>query len=152
MQTPVKAAYTNGRRILERLPQGCELTAAVLDICRREGVQTASFSVTGNLSEMTVGTFDQRQQVYVTQREKGPYDILSCTGTVTGTKENPSLNARLTVAGLDGAVTGGALFAETIIYAAELDLQELSGPALTRTYDPKTGLQQWVRPLLEKPV
>lgn len=141
-----KADYAYGRRILERLEHGCELTAALTHICDREEIRTAAFSIIGNLSEMTIGTFDQQQQVYVTHRQKGFFEILTCSGTITGTREHQSINARLAVADPAGSVTGGALFADTIVYAAELDLRELVGPDLKRSYDMKTGLRQWTLP------
>ena len=38
-----------------------------------------------------------------------------------------------------GKIIGGHLFSETILYAGEIDLQELTGKPLERAYDGTTG-------------
>jgi predicted DNA-binding protein with PD1-like motif len=38
---------------------------------------------------------------------------------------------------------GGLLFSETILFAGEIDLQEMTGEPLERVYDDKTGLRLW---------
>jgi predicted DNA-binding protein with PD1-like motif len=137
------AGYRVGRRFLARLPHGEDLNTAVEDLCRRRDIKQAVFQVTGAVSLLTIGIFDQTQQVYVTDRQKRDFEIVSCGGNVSRQQERYVLNSRIAAADTEGRLTGGALFSPTCIYAAEIDLQELIGDPLKRTYDPSTGLMLW---------
>jgi predicted DNA-binding protein with PD1-like motif len=103
----------------------------------------ASFSLVGAVSSATFGSYDQKQQVYVTTKEKAHLEIATCTGNVSLLDGNPVVNAHIVLGDKQGKITGGHLFSETIIFAGEIDLQELTGKPLERTYDDTTGLMLW---------
>jgi uncharacterized protein len=136
-------AYTPGRRFLVPLPAGKDLIAALETICSRNAVQTAAFTIIGAASLLTIGTYDQQQQVFVTHRKEGFFEIVSCTGNISRDDQGWQINGRMMAADLDGRVWGGTLFSQTQLYTGELDLQELLGAPLSRTYDPATGLLAW---------
>ena len=143
MTTLAFSAYTPGRRFLGRLPHGHDLIAVIQAFCRNALIQTASFSVIGAVSEVTLGAYDPKQQVYVTFTRKAALEIVSLSGNVSLKDGQPFVHAHLVLADENGQTSGGHLFSETIVYAGEIDLQELIGPPLERAYDAATGLMLW---------
>ncbi len=135
--------YRVQRRYLTALPAGQDLIAGLEAVCARNSIATAVFSLIGTASVLTIGTYDQHQQVYVTRRKEGFFEILNCTGNISRSGEAFQINARIMAADLDGRVWGGTLFPECRLFAGELDLQELSGAMISRKYDPRTGLMLW---------
>lgn len=103
----------------------------------------ATFSVIGAVSSATIGAYDQKQQVYVTSKEEAPLEIVSCIGNVSLKDGKPFIHAHILLADEQGKTIGGHLFSETIIYAGEINLQELTGKPMERTYDNDTGLMLW---------
>ena len=132
-----------GRRFVGRLPHGKDLLASIKDFCTESSIQAATFSIIGAVSSATLGNFDQKQQVYVTFTERSPLDILVCAGNVSLNDQALFIHAHIVLGDERGKIIGGNLFSETIIYAGEIDLQELSGSPLERTYDEATGLLLW---------
>ena len=136
--------FTPGRIFLEALRPGEDLLTAIETLCAREAIKTATFTVWGALSSFTLGWYDPSQQVYATSHEKRNMQIASCAGTVSLVEEKPSAAASCVLADEEGQVFGGQLFSESIISAAELALQEITGPPVIRSYDENTGLLLWI--------
>jgi len=103
----------------------------------------ATFLIIGAVSSVTVGAYDQKQQVYVTEKEKGPFEILTCSGNISLKDGNPMVHAHITLCDEHGKTFGGHLFSETIVYAGEIELYELIGKPCERAYDKTTGLNLW---------
>ena len=68
---------------------------------------------------------------------------MSCIGNVSLKDGKPFIHAHILLADEQGKTIGGHLFSETIIYAGEINLQELTGKPMKRTYDSNTGLMLW---------
>lgn len=135
--------FNTGRRLVGALKKGADLIGAVERFCRAASVRTARFSVWGAVSGFTVGVYDPTQQVYVTHSETAPREVVSCTGTVSQEDGRPAVHARIILADAEGGLTGGRLFSDTRIFAAEIVLDELLGPPLERGYDSDTGMMLW---------
>ncbi len=135
--------FKPGRRFVGRLPHGKDLIATIEAFCEAHSIQMATFSVIGAVSSVTLGAYDQRQLVYVTFTETSSLEIINCIGSVSLMDGNPSIHAHIALGDKDGNVIGGHLFSETILFAGEIDLQELSGKPLERSYDDTTGLMLW---------
>jgi predicted DNA-binding protein with PD1-like motif len=103
----------------------------------------ATFSLIGAVSSYTIGAYDQKQQVYVTEKEKANLEIVTCAGNISLMDGKPFVHAHIVLGDEKGNTMGGHLFSETIIFAGEISLQELKGKPLERTYDEKTGLSLW---------
>lgn len=132
-----------GRLFLGRLPHGEDLITSIEDFCKDASIQMATFSVIGAVSSVTIGSYDQKQQVYVTSMEKSPLEIINCTGNVSLKDGNPIIHAHIVLCDEQGKTIGGHLFSETIIFAGEIELQELKGTPMERSYDNTTGLMLW---------
>jgi len=143
MENIVPQEFTLGRRFMGRIPQGQDLIAAIEHFCLAQNIQMAAFTATGALSSATLGTFDQQQQVYVTTVEDKPFSLVACQGNVSIKDARPFVYVSAVLSDTDGHIIGGRLFTNTIIFAGEFDLQELTGPPLTRHYDATTGLMLW---------
>lgn len=135
--------YRLGRRFLGRLPYGADLIQSVEDFCKENLIQTATFSVIGAVSSITLGSYDQQQLVYVTFKEEKPFEIVTCAGNVSIKDGNPIVHAHIVLGDEQGKTIGGHLFSESLVFAGEMDLQEFIGEPLERSYDEKTGLFLW---------
>ncbi len=135
--------FKNGRRFMGRLPHGEDLIKSIEAFCAESAVSMATFAAIGAVTLVTLGAYDQKQQVYVTYTKEAPLEIVSCTGNISLKDGNPMVHAHILVADMHGKTIGGHLFSETIVYAGEIDLLELAGKPLERAYDTTTGLMLW---------
>lgn len=135
--------FKNGRIFTGRLPHGVDLVQSIEDFCKDASINMATFSLIGALSSITIGSYDQKQQVYVSFSKNAHLEILSCTGNVSIKDGSPMVHAHIVLADIDGKTFGGHLFSESIIFAGEIKIQELSGEQLERKYDTTTGLMLW---------
>ncbi|MDI6688497.1 MAG: DNA-binding protein [Desulfobacterales bacterium] len=135
--------FQRGRLFVGCLPQGRDLILSVEEFCENALIHMALFSVIGAVSSATIGVYDQKQQVYVTVKEEAPFEVVSCMGNVSLKDGKPFIHAHILLSDEQGKTIGGHLFSETIIYAGEINLQELTGKPRERTYDNDTGLMLW---------
>jgi predicted DNA-binding protein with PD1-like motif len=138
--------FKAGRRFIGRLPHGRDVIRSIEDFCKGVFIQMASFSVIGAVSAVTIGSYDQKQQVYVTEFKEGPFEIVSCIGNISLKDGAPTVHAHVVLADMQGETIAGHLFSETTLFAGEIDLAELTGKPLERTYDDITGLMLWKMP------
>lgn len=134
-----------GRIRLARLNRHVDLLAAIESLCRKDGLDTVLFTVTGSITGAVFGVYDPCQQVYVTEQIEQPMTLVACTGNLVRNGARYWVQAHGTAADLDGRVHAGRLFSPTPVVAAEAVLQELSGHRLQRSYDENTGLRLWSR-------
>jgi len=143
MDKLICSEFKLGRRFVGRLPHGKDLITSIEGFCKASSIQMATFSVIGAVSSATLGAYDQKQQVYATFTQEEPLEVVTCTGNISLMDENPVVHAHIVLANLEGKTIAGHLFSETILYAGEIDLQELTGKPLKRAYDDTTGLMLW---------
>ena len=143
MNPPVCSEFELGCRFVGRLPHGKDLIASIEDFCIESSIQMATFSIIGAVSSATIGAYDQKQQVYVTYTENMPMEVVTCVGNVSLKDQAPVIHAHIVLGDERGKIIGGHLFSETVLYAGEMDLQELIGKPLERVYDRTTGLFLW---------
>jgi predicted DNA-binding protein with PD1-like motif len=133
------------RHFWANLPKGIDLIGGIIQFCKDQKVQTASFVVSGAVSMATTGVYDQKQQVFVTRVEKGDFEIVSGTGSLfLDSKKNAEqdgyfVDGQVLLSDTKGNLIGGKLFSETITFAVALDLTELHGNPITLTHDQVTG-------------
>ena len=143
MDNLICSEFKPGRRFIGRVPYGKDLITSITDFCIELSVRMATFSVIGAVSSVTMGAYDQKQQVYVTFTQEAPLEIVTCTGNVSLMDGEPVVHAHIVLGDLQGKTIGGHLFSETILYAGEIDLQELTGKPMERAHDDTTGLMLW---------
>ena len=131
-------SYQAGRRFIGRLADAEDLIQAVTTLGLEKKIATARVSITGRVTRLTVGTFDPRQQVYVTRSEERPMEIVACQGLLSTAGNRPFFQAHIMLAD-ETTIIGGRLFSETIAAEAECIVEELLGPLTDRCYDTSTG-------------
>ena len=132
-----------GRCMLGRVPFRKDLIGAVEDFCAHHAIKTAVFSIIGSVTSATLGCYDQNQQVYVTFKKEEALEIVHCTGNVSLKNGKPAVHAHGVFADINGHTVGGHIFSETVVYGAEIYIQELLGDPPAREYDEQTGLLLW---------
>ena len=137
------STFETGRCMLARLPHGRDFVKSVEDFCLENAITVGVFSVIGAVMSATMGSYDQNQQVYVTFKKDEPLEIVHCTGNVSLKDGKVAVHAHAVFADVNGQTTGGHVFSETLVYAAEIYIQELLGKPLEREYDERTGLSLW---------
>jgi predicted DNA-binding protein with PD1-like motif len=137
------STFEAGRCILGRLPYGKDLLWAIEDFCVQNSIQTGVFSIIGSVKSVTLGSFDQNQQVYVTCKKEEQLEIVNCAGNVSLRDGKVAVHAHAVLADINGQTIGGHIFSETIVFAGEIYLRELLGKPLEREYDNITGLPLW---------
>jgi predicted DNA-binding protein with PD1-like motif len=143
MDELICSEFKLGRRLLGRLPHGKDMITSIEDFCIASDIQTATFSVIGAVSSATLGVYDQKQHVYITFIENAAMEIVNCIGNVSLKDKTPVIQSHIVLADEHGKIIGGRLFSETILFAGEIDLQEMTGETLERVYDDKTGFMLW---------
>ena len=143
MKKLICSEFKAGRRFLGSLPHQKDLISAIENVAAEASVKMATFSIIGAVSSVTMGSYDQNQQVYVTETQTGPFEILTCVGNISLKDKKPMAHAHIVLCDEHGKAFGGHLFSETIIFAGEIEMVELTGIPLERTYDPTTGLMLW---------
>ncbi len=143
MDTIRHATFEAGRYMLGKLPHGRDLVGTIEEFCAQNGIQTGVFSVVGAVTSVTLGSYDQNQQVYVTCKKEEPLEIAACAGNVSCKDGKPAVHAHAVLADISGQTIGGHIFSETLVYAGEIYFRELLGELLERKYDEITGLLLW---------
>ncbi|MBW2193292.1 MAG: DNA-binding protein [Deltaproteobacteria bacterium] len=143
MKKMICAEFQPGRLFVGRLPYGNDLIKAIEDFCQSSSIQMATFSLIGAVSSYTIGAYDQKQHVYVTETAKADLEIINCIGNLSVMDGNPMVHAHIILGDEKGNTMGGHLFSDTILFAGEIRLQELIGNPLERAYDERTGLNLW---------
>ena len=138
--------FNPGRLFIGRLPHGKDLIASIEYLCDRQSIRMATFSIIGAVSSVTLGFYDQKQQSYITLNKRAPLEIVTCIGNVSIKDGSPFVHAHIVLGDEEGKTIGGHLFSETIIFAGEISLQELTGKPMERNFDNTTGLMLWRSP------
>ncbi|MBN2106025.1 MAG: DNA-binding protein [Deltaproteobacteria bacterium] len=138
-----KKTKPSQRSFLAPLRFGHDLLEEVMRIIQEQGIQHASISIIGAVTGATFGYYDQEAHEYLTIKREGPFEVLSCTGNVTFKQGSPFVHAHALFGDRSGGAFGGHLMSPSIIFAAEIYMQELSGRPPERIQDPATGLYLW---------
>jgi len=117
----------SGRSFLGPLPPACDLVQALEDLCRQYRPAGGTFWISGVCSKLTVGTFDHRQQVYITHTEEGLFELAACHGGMAWRQATAFVWAHGVAFDDQGRACGGRLLSPTIVASGRIYLQELSG-------------------------
>jgi predicted DNA-binding protein with PD1-like motif len=135
--------FARGRRVVARLPHGGDLLAEITAVADEYGMACAELRAIGALSAARLAFYDQETKTYGEFDVPGAVELLGLLGNVSRRDGATAVHAHATLAGHDGACTGGHVVPGCRIFACELILQELVGEPLERGYDEVTGLPLW---------
>ena len=136
-----------GDTVYIRVDKGEEIIAAVLEICRKEGIASAVFTGIGGCSEAEIQTFLPKEGRFETNCLKGMLELVSLNGNVVTDEQNEYFHHTHAVFSYkeDGLhrMAAGHRRAITVLYTAEIELRPVIGGAIKRKFDPETGTGFW---------
>jgi len=134
-----------GSTIYIRLDRGDEVISTLLDICRREHIQSATYSGIGGCSAASIQTFDPASGAFHTEERTGMLELVSMMGNVItddGSLYHHTHALFSFVEGGEHRVLGGHLKETVVLYTAEIELRPVDG-IIGRKRDPETGTGFW---------
>ena len=137
------------RTIVCQLPHGSDLLDEMTRIVRRENITLGRLHGLGATTHARVAYYDQQTRVYNPIEFPGGMEILNIHGNVSLRDGESFVHAHVLLGDPQGKVFGGHLLQGTTLFACELFIDELSGPALERGHDARTGLFLWTTGLPE---
>lgn len=143
MDSKKQGIFQIKQTFLTRCSYGEDIIGEIEKTITNERISTATLSLIGAVQKATFGYYDQIERHYKSITKNGSYEIISCWGNVSLKDERPMVHAHILFGDEEGRAFGGHLMSPTLIFAAELYIQELEGEYLRREYDKATGLFLW---------
>lgn len=130
-----------------RVDKGEEIISTLLDICRKEGIQSAIFSGIGGCASAEIQTFIPETGSFETETIQGMLELITIAGNIVS-DENDELfhHTHAVYSYKDGdqhKMTAGHMKATTVLYTAEIELRPVYDGVIRRKYDPETGTGFW---------
>ena len=129
--------------IVGRLPYGADLLDGISEICTKNNIQFGWLQGLGAVQKARIGFYDQVKKEYHFLDLPEPLEITQLTGNISLKDGSPMVHAHATLADSSGKAYGGHLAPGTIVFACEVKIEILDGPALKRQFDQETGLALW---------
>ena len=130
-----------------RLDRGDEMIARILEVCAREGIESAVYTGIGGCSCAEVQVFDAETRAFHTREIQGVLELVAFNGNVIpGSDGAPSHHTHALFAfETEGKsrVCGGHLKSATVLYTAELELRPVAGGGIVGRRDGETGTDFW---------
>lgn len=138
---------TFDKTVYIRIDKGEEIVGSILDICKKEKINSAVFSGIGGCGAAEIQTFLPESGTFETHALSGMLELVSLNGSVT-TDEADALCHHTHAAFAykeNGAhrMTGGHLKSAVVLYTAEIELRPVVGGVIRRKHDPETGTGFW---------
>lgn len=131
------------RRFMFSLPRRSDIHEAVTRFCVKNKVRKGWINILGAADVAKIGYYDQVRRKYYDRTFKEELEIVSCIGNVSLKDGKPFLHLHAALGDTKLRTWGGHLFPGSSVFAAEVFIQEVAGPALKREPDASTGLALW---------
>ena len=130
-----------------RIDRGDEIISSILDVCRAEHVQSATFSGIGGCSEAQIQTFVPEAGAFEVRTLGGMLELVSLIGNVVCDEQGElHTHAHASFAYKDGDehhVAAGHVKSITVLYTGEIELRPVVGGVIKMQHDPETGTGFW---------
>ncbi len=130
-----------------RVDKNEEIIKSIIDVCRKEGINSAVFSGIGGCKEAEIQTFIPKSGTFETETLTGMLELVSLNGNIITDDEGKYFHhthAMLTYKnGDEHKVSGGHIKSITVLYTAEIELRPVIGGTIKRKFDPETGTGFW---------
>ena len=130
-----------------RMDRGDRMVACILEVCRREGIASATYSGIGGCGSALLQTFIPERGAFETEELTGLLELVSFTGNVIRDDAGqPHTHTHALFAFVkDGQprVRGGHLKETTVLYTAEIELRPVKGGVIGYQYNAETGTGFW---------
>ena len=118
---------------------GQEVMQGLLAFARKHALVAGHLTGIGAISDAVVGYFEPEKKVYLRIHEKGQAELLSLTGNLALSDNEPFFHIHVALGLRDGSTRGGHLFEARVRPTVEAVLTTYSKP-VRRKIDPDTGL------------
>lgn len=135
--------YTSGKTYICKLKHGDDLLESIHAICKEKDITMGSVQAIGALQALNIAYYEQNEKKYYEKAFNSHYEILALIGNISLKDGSPICHAHIVAGDADGAAFGGHLVKGCVVFACELIISELKGPALSRGLDAITGLPLW---------
>jgi hypothetical protein len=122
------------------LAKGDEVMSGLTDFARQNKVGSAGFTAIGAFSHATVAWFDDGRKAFKLNPINQQVELVSMTGDIALSGDQPAVHAHVAVASPDGMVKGGHLIEAYVFPTLELFLS-VYPTALHKELDDTTGLK-----------
>lgn len=130
-----------------RMDRDDEMIGCILDVCRKEGISSATYSGIGGCKAAEISTFDPVRGAFQTELLEGMLELVSFMGNVISDESGTLFHHTHALYAFerDGAhqMRGGHLKSSTVLYTAEIELRPVQGGSIGRRPDPETGTGFW---------
>ena len=129
-----------------RIDKGEEIITELLQICGREGIQSAVFTGIGGCSHAEIQTFIPQKGTFETEILDGMLELINITGNII-TDDDQLFHHTHAVFSYkkesEHKIAAGHMKALTVLYTAEVELRPVIGGVIKRKHDPETGPGFW---------
>ena len=129
-----------------RIDKGEEIITELLQICGREGIQSAVFTGIGGCSHAEIQTFIPQKGAFETEILDGMLELINITGNII-TDDDQLFHHTHAVFSYkkesEHKIAAGHMKALTVLYTAEIELRPVIGGVIKRKQDPETGTGFW---------
>ena len=136
-----------GERYYIRMDRGDEVISSIIDVCRHEGIRSATFSGIGGCSDAAIQVFDPKEGAFRTERVESLLELVFLTGNVISCADGSlSHHAHALFAyQADGhqRILAGHLKSTTVLYTAEIELRPVVGGVIGAQLNDETGTNFW---------
>ena len=136
-----------GNTLYARMDRGDEIIGCILDVCKKEGIQSAVFSGIGGCSSAEIQTFIPETGEFETQHLTGMLELIAINGNVVTDRDGKYFHHTHAVYsykdGEQHKMAAGHINATTVLYTAEIEIRPVTGGVIRRKYDEETGTGFW---------
>jgi predicted DNA-binding protein with PD1-like motif len=118
---------------------GQEVMQGLLAFARKHGLVAGHLTGIGAISDAVIGYFDPEKKAYLRNHEKGQAELLSLTGNLALSENEPFFHIHVALGMRDGSARGGHLFEARVRPTVEIVLTTYPKP-VRRKIDTDTGL------------
>ena len=129
-----------------RVDKGEEIITELLQICRKEEIQSAVFTGIGGCSHAELQTFIPEKGEFETETLDGMLELINITGNIVTDNDQLFHHTHAVFSYKEGSehkMAAGHMKALTVLYTAEIELRPVIGGVIRRKHDPETGTGFW---------
>ena len=129
-----------------RVDKGEEIITELLQLCRKEEIQSAVFTGIGGCSHAELQTFVPEKGEFETETLDGMLELINITGNIITDNDRLFHHTHAVFSYKEGSehkMAAGHMKALTVLYTAEIELRPVIGGVIRRKHDPETGTGFW---------
>ena len=129
-----------------RIDKGEEIITELLQVCQKEGIQSAVFTGIGGCSRAELQVFIPEKGDFETEILEGMLELINTTGNIVTDNGRLFHHTHAVFSykeGTEHKMAAGHMKSMTVLYTAEIELRPVTGGVIKRKHDPETGTGFW---------